>query len=155
MKHWISIGILLIVGLASVMAQPTTVTDDDVVDIAEHMYCPVCENEPLDECRNQTCIQWKQEIRRQLEAGQNQDQIITYFVDRYGQMVVGVPTDPFLRALALGIPVIGGALALLIGWWTFQRWQQADLKTAPATPDASASTLPDDDYRQRLEQDLL
>lgn len=143
--------LLLLTGM-TIFAQDV-VTYDDVVRVSERMYCPICENEPLDECRNPTCLQWKEEIRRRLEAGQSDDEIINYFVERYGQHVVGVPRDPFLRAVSLAAPILGTLLALIIGWMTFRRWQQTPQVTENVQT-AAAESQTTDDYRARIERDL-
>jgi cytochrome c-type biogenesis protein CcmH len=136
------------------IALPTAaqdVTDDEVNAIAKKMYCPVCENIPLDVCPTQACVDWRAEIRQQLEGGSSEQQIIDGFVARYGERVVGTPQDPFLRALSLLTPwLIGGAGALtvfivLAGWWR-------SVRTVPII--SSTPILSDDEYRLRLESDL-
>ena len=95
----------LLVCISAVVAQPrTTVTDDDVNAVAKELYCPVCENITLDTCGTAACADWRYEIRLQLEAGMNSDEIKADFVRRFGDRVVGTPYDPILRALSLVTP---------------------------------------------------
>jgi cytochrome c-type biogenesis protein CcmH len=127
------------------------ITQDDVDEVASRMYCPVCENEPLDACYNTTCIQWKAEIRRRLEAGQSAEEIINFFVTTYGEHVVGVPQNLVLRILSYIAPIVGIGIALAIAFMTFQRWQ----KDAPKTQAASTSPSTDDNaYRSQIERDV-
>ena len=61
---------LLAAGLA--LAQnpnPPVPSDDQVNAIAKQLYCPVCENIPLDVCGTQACAQWRELIREKLAAG--------------------------------------------------------------------------------------
>ena len=127
------------------------ITQDAVNAVAQRMYCPVCENIPLDDCGTSTCIQWKEEIRLLLLEGWSSDQIVNDFVARYGDNVVGIPQDPFLRALSLVAPLLATLFAFALGLWTFRRWNQ----TAPA-PAVTASSLPPerDSYIRRIEEDL-
>ena len=53
-------------------SQTRTVTSDDVNAIAKQMYCPVCENEPLDACRTAACQQWRAQIAQMLSEGQTE-----------------------------------------------------------------------------------
>jgi len=131
------------------------VTADEVNAVARQMYCPVCENIPLDVCPTAACAQWRDEIQAQLAAGESEDQIIAAFVARYGDRVVGTPQDPTLRALSLVTPwlitlvVVGAAGLLLRRWW---RGRAPSATFAPASSgDVSRS---DEDYRARLERDL-
>ena len=83
---------LLTTGVA--LAQTTTpvaVTDDQVNAVARELYCPECENIPLDVCPSQACADMREEIRQKLQQGQTKDQIKQYFIERYGDRVVGAP----------------------------------------------------------------
>lgn len=154
MIRWIAALLMLIVASIPLLAQDKVITDDEVMDVAEHMFCPICENEPLDECRNQTCIQWKEEIRRQLAEGRTEDQIINSFLEQYGEKVVGVPRDPLLRALSFSLPIIGTIIALIIGFLTFRGWTQHDPDKAKEAPSSIVYVDGDNDYRAQLERDL-
>ena len=113
------------------------------------MYCPVCENIPLDECQTSACIEWKEEIRAQLTAGNNERAIIDSFVARFGDHVVGVPQDPLLRALTIVMPLLATALALGLGVATFRRFTSGAMQ-----PSASAGKVKTDAaYRAQVEAD--
>ena len=91
--------LVLLAFTALAQAQDGGVTDNDVIRVAERMYCPVCENIPLDDCETTACVEWKAEIRAQLAEGRSDEAVIDSFVARFGDNVVGVPQDPVLRAL--------------------------------------------------------
>ncbi len=156
---------LLVVGLTSALlysaalaqdATPSTpVTADDINAVAKEMYCPVCENIPLDVCPTDACQQWREEIGVQLEAGKTPAEIKSSFVARYGDRVVGTPEDPTLRALSLVIPPVIAVIALLVAAWVVVRWRRNRRMTGQLVTPAGTSAIADDDYRARLEQDLL
>jgi cytochrome c-type biogenesis protein CcmH len=138
----------------------TTVTDDDVNAVASKLYCPVCENIPLDTCGTLACAQWRDEIRIQLEGGATPQQVIDSFVARFGDRVVGTPQDPTLRALALVTPWVISGIALLVAVVVFIRWQRsrslaasgAGMLAGQARADSALPSI--DEYRARLEDDL-
>lgn len=146
----IALAIMLCFVLSGTTLAQRAVTQDEVNAVAERMYCPICENIPLDDCGTVTCQAWKDEIRDLLIAGQTPDAIIADFVVRYGEQVVGIPQDPILRGLSLITPWIMVGLALLIGVWTFRRWQVRP--AAPETP--NVPDVKNDAYRSRIEQDV-
>jgi cytochrome c-type biogenesis protein CcmH len=74
-----------------VWAQEVTPSDDQVNQIAQQLYCPVCENVPLDECMTEACQQWRTLIRQRLAEGWTDQEIIDYFVTQYGDKVLGEP----------------------------------------------------------------
>src|SRR5574339_1262579 len=83
------LAVLLALGLAIGLrviasAQGPTPTDDDVNRIAKQLYCPVCENTPLDVCPTEACRQWRALIRQQLGEGWSEERIQEYFVQQYG-----------------------------------------------------------------------
>ena len=132
-------------------AQDGGATDNDVIRVAERMYCPVCENIPLDDCETIACVEWKEEIRAQLADGRSDQEVIDSFVARFGDNVVGVPQDPLLRALTVIMPLLATALALGFGLITFRRFgaqRKLRLEVEPA------DEMSDEAYRQRLEADV-
>lgn len=148
---------------ATARAQDDGVTDNDVIRVAERMYCPVCENIPLDDCETIACVEWKAEIRAQLAAGRSDQDVIDSFVARFGDNVVGVPQDPVLRALTVIMPLLATALALSAGVYTFRRFGAQPKLNLPPPPGShneggrangeSAVNTSDEVYRQRLEDD--
>jgi cytochrome c-type biogenesis protein CcmH len=131
------------------------VTADDINAVAKEMYCPVCENIPLDVCPTDACQQWREEIGTELEAGKTPDEIKSAFVARYGDRVVGTPEDPTLRALSLITPPTVAVIAIIIAGWVVFRWRSNRRTANKVTMPIGASATSDEDYRARLEQDLL
>lgn len=150
MRWFYALLALLLLTIPAAAQRP--VTEDEVHAIAEDMYCPVCENEPLDDCRNVTCMQWKAEIRNMLSQGMTEDQIVADFIARYGQQVVSVPRDPTLLFLSFAIPAAGTVIMIVLGVFTFLRWRRRQ----PVTAQASSSPMitSDDPYRRQVEQDI-
>ena len=75
MKGYRKIGLFVLVfavavtGVAKAQEQGEGVTDDDVNQVARELYCPICENTPLDVCETQACEDWRQLIReKQIRA---------------------------------------------------------------------------------------
>lgn len=150
--------VVIVIGFVlPLSAQTQGATDDDVARVAEQMYCPVCENIPLDDCGTSACARWREEIRTQLNEGMSDQEIIDGFVERYGQHVVGIPQDPVLRSLSLVTPWIGMAIIIVLGVFTFLRWRANPTTGAErkiAVPDDFAVEGDDADYRARFEHDL-
>jgi cytochrome c-type biogenesis protein CcmH len=139
---------LLAAGPAAAQTEPNAPTDDQVNAIAKELYCPVCENIPLDVCGTQACAQWRDLIRLKLSEGWSEAQIKQYFVDQYGDRVIGVPPARGLNWLVYIVPpiaILAGAFILLRA---LRAWRAIPAE-APAAPPAQA-----DDYIARLEEEL-
>ncbi len=156
-KYVLGIALALIVaGLFAgvVLAQDTTPTDDEVNAIAKQLYCPVCENTPLDVCPTEACRQWRDLIRQQLTDGWTEDQIKGYFVDNYGARVLAEPPREGLNWLVYLIPpviILAGTITLFraLKGWTTPRAASTDAGGA-----RSAASSKKDKYVARLEEEL-
>jgi cytochrome c-type biogenesis protein CcmH len=141
------IVVLLLPGVGRASAQEPTPSDDEVNAIAAGLYCPVCENVPLDVCPTQACEQWRSTIREKLALGWDEEQIKAYFVAQYGDRVLATPPARGFNWLVYVLPPLAFLGAGLLLWRSMRRWQRAGAPTPP--PPVS-----DDPYVQRLEEEL-
>ena len=130
---------------AGVLAAPATPTDDEVNAVASQLYCPVCENVPLDVCGTQACSQWRAIIRQKLQAGWSARQIHAFFAEQYGTRVLASP--PFAGASVLFwlVPLV----LLAVGAVVLVRVLR---KPAPAAHDAGVAVSAA--HAARLEREL-
>ena len=142
---WLASG----VGLAQ-SPEPVAVSDDQVNAIAKQLYCPVCENTPLDVCPTQACAQWRELIRQKLGEGQSEAEIKAYFVAQYGDRVLASPPARGLNWLVYVIP----PLAILVGVYIVYRALKAWKQPAPQVSQAEPVAAPSDEYVQRIEEEL-
>ncbi len=127
----------------------TTASDDQVNSVAKQLYCPVCENIPLDVCQTTACIQWRDLIRQLLTQGKTPDFIKQYFVAQYGDRVLGVPPlNPLLIAayVVLGLALAGGIY--LVARVVRSMSQNRAAEPLPPPP------APDDPYIRQMEEEL-
>jgi cytochrome c-type biogenesis protein CcmH len=132
-------------------AQKPTPSDDAVNRIAHQLYCPVCENTPLDVCPTEACRQWRDLIRQQLSQGWTEDRIKQYFADQYGARVLAEPPRTGLNWLVYVLP----PLVILVGAFLLVRamrsWAKPSVPEQPAEP---VNEGPKDEYVARLEEEL-
>jgi cytochrome c-type biogenesis protein CcmH len=133
------------------------VTADQINAVAHNLYCPSCENTPLDVCPTEECARWRAQIADLLGQGENEGQIDQYFIDHVGMRTVGVPTDTTSRLLTIGIPFALIAIAGLLILWQLWRWYRARGLLAPTDESESPPGEPNadvDEYRNRIESEL-
>lgn len=146
---------------APVVAQSQTVTDDEVNDVAEELYCPVCENTPLDVCATQACADWREVIRTKLSEGESKQEILNYFARQYGDGVLAEPPRRGLSLMLWLFPIV----AVLLGGVFFTRYLRDLRQTADREPTASGASPPptavspsdstaSEDYLARIEKEL-
>lgn len=149
--------VLLLAGMlaGAALAQGSTPTDDEVNAIAKQLYCPVCENTPLDVCPTEACRQWRELIRQQLADGWTEDQIKQYFVEQYGARVLSEPPRSGLHWVVYILPpllILAGAFVL---FRAMRSWMKPPIAVPAASQDESM-TLPlaQDDYVAKFEEEL-
>jgi len=159
---WVAPFILFFAALwaRTALAQAPTPSDDDVNRIARQLFCPVCENTPLDVCPTQACAQWRALIREKLAAGWTDDQIKQYFVDQYGARVLSEPPRTGLNWLVYLVPPLLFVVGVVILVRTLRPskgskgGQGVEEIPAPVggTPAQPAAGM--EDYVTRLEEEL-
>lgn len=143
------LSLALLVMTRPIFAQGGTPTDDEVNRIARQLYCPVCENTPLDVCPTEACRQWRELIRQMLAEGKSEEEIKQYFVEHYGARVLSEPPRQgfnWLVYLAPPLLILSGAILL---FRTMRNWVK------PAEVEAEEiQELSDDPLVRKLEEDL-
>jgi cytochrome c-type biogenesis protein CcmH len=128
------------------------ISDDQVNAVAHQLYCPVCENIPLDVCPTQACAQWRDLIRTKLAQGWTPQKIKDYFVQQYGDRVLSTPPQHGLNLLVYILPPVFFLLGVYILFRVLRSMRRRSA-TILALSDSPGPAL-DDPYRQRLEEEL-
>jgi cytochrome c-type biogenesis protein CcmH len=119
-------ALLLLVGAAGVVvgwgSDPTSGTSDDrLFRLAEELRCLQCTGESVANSQAPIAVQMRDEIRRQMARGRTNDEILTFFADRYGARVLLNPSGSGLTGLIWVLPVVAAAVALVGLALTFSR----------------------------------
>ena len=154
------IVVSLFTSVGTVAAQgdgPESISDDEVNAIAKQLFCPVCENTPLDVCETQACKQWRELIRLKLSEGWTEQDIKDYFVANYGARVLDEPPLQGFHLLAYVVPPIIILIGMVILFRAFKQWQvndddEGDAEIAEASQTSTSDA--DADYIARLEAEM-
>src|SRR6266567_3652208 len=121
--------------------------DQRVQDVASQLKCPICQGESVADSPSQLAQEMRGVIRQQLQSGRSEQQVIQYFVDRYGQQIVWSP--PW-QGFAL---LLGGAVLLFMvlrDWYTAPRVEKNDDDADLAGIDEAQLQR----YRAQIEEEL-
>ncbi len=105
-----------------------------VMDIAKDLRCAVCQNQPVSESNAELAQDMRAIIREQLKAGKSREEIVDYFVQRYGDYVLMKPPFDYLGALVWVAPPL---LLLLIGGFALTYIRSRTHQPASAPPPLS------------------
>ncbi len=104
--------------LALTMTASAQEVDPRVQRIASKLRCPVCQNESVADSPSELSAQMRTLIRDRLAAGETEEQILRYFVSRYGEWILLEPPRHgvlWIVWLAPTVALLGGA-ALVIAY---------------------------------------
>jgi len=112
---------------------------------------PCCWSQPVSKHYSGVATEMREEIRRRLSAGQTREQILAYYVGRYGDRILSMPPRQGFSLMAYALPAVfllggGAGLALLLGR---RRRALRAPQEAPSQDEPAA-----EGYSDRLEQEL-
>jgi cytochrome c-type biogenesis protein CcmH len=139
------------------ISPPSQTLDQRVHDVASQLKCLVCQGESVADSPATLSQQMRGVIRQQLQSGKSEQQVIQYFVSRYGDRILLSPPWQGLTLLAWLVPIalmIGGLLLL---FFVLRRWQlhsekEPDDAERPETENVDEKELAY--YQQQVEQEL-
>ena len=106
--------------------------DRAVLEIAKDLRCAVCQNQPVAESNSDLAKDMRQIIREQLVAGKSRDEIVDYFVARYGDYVLMKPPTERAGLLLWIVPPVLLVTLALLSWVFLRQRSQAPTPPAPA-----------------------
>jgi cytochrome c-type biogenesis protein CcmH len=134
----------------------TETLDQRVHDVASQLKCLVCQGESVADSPAPLSQQMRGVIRQQLQNGKSEQEVIQYFVDRYGDRILLSPPWQGFSLLAWLVPIamlLGGVILL---FFVLKDWNV--LSRSNAVRDDSELTKVDEGelerYRVELEQEL-
>jgi len=157
------IVILIAIGLVVFAGQALAQEPDynRINDIAKDLNCPTCAGLNLADCRTQTCAQWRGQIGDLVQEGYSDQEVLDFFVARYGEQVLQAPPKHGLTLVLWVLPFIAilaaaGWLALAMRNWANSNKTLAAVSVTPASPSQPAleSSDPADDYIRQVDRDL-
>ena len=102
--------------LVSYSVEPNEVLDDPILEerarnISKNLRCLVCQNESIDDSNASLAKDLRILVRERLVAGDNNDEVLKFIVDRYGEFALLKPRSDGSNLILW----LSGPLMLLIG----------------------------------------
>ncbi len=121
-KHHLSffaaVFLSLLMGLAAFGCAAETLTIEERAQaIDQRLMCPVCPAETIDQSQADVAIQMRELVREKLRAGETEDQIYDFFVERYDKGVLAEPPAEGFNLLVWVIPPMALALGVALVWF--------------------------------------
>ena len=81
--------------------------------IDKMIMCPVCPAETIDQAQVEISFQMRAVVRELLAEGRTRDEVLDYFVDRYGADILAAPPKSGFNLVAWILPIVGVAAGLV------------------------------------------
>lgn len=134
------VAVVVLVALGARTTPTEGMSDDRLYALAGQMKCLQCAGESVAGSESDIAQRMREEIRRQMRRGRSDDEILTFFADRYGQRVLLNPSSDGIAALVWVVPVVVVALgAVGVGFrFASARRQRADAAVEAVSPEDEA-----------------
>ena len=149
--RWLIIALSLLIAAPAMAVQPDEILDDPELeararDISKDLRCLVCRNENIDDSHASLARDLRLLVRERLVAGDTDDEVYDYVVDRYGEFVLLNPriggSNLIIWLAGPALLIIGGGLA-----WNFMRRRP----TAAAITAAAPAALSEEEKKRLAE----
>jgi cytochrome c-type biogenesis protein CcmH len=127
--------VVLLAALTASAQQPAThVSEQAVYEIASELRCVVCQNLSVADSPSEMAGQMRALVRERLAAGDTREQVIRYFVDRYGEWILLAPPRRGFTLLVWVAPVVAVLAGIVVVVVLVRRWTRGGARppTAPA-----------------------
>jgi cytochrome c-type biogenesis protein CcmH len=134
----IGFAALLVVGLGltplAVEAQHPArhVEEQAVYEIAAQLRCVVCQNLSVADSPSEMANQMRGVVRERLATGETPEQVIRYFVDKYGDWILLSPPRRGFTLLVWVFPAVAVLVGLGVATLLIRSWTRRS--TAPQAP---------------------
>lgn len=130
--------------------------DDRVLEVASQLQCLPCRGESVADSPSSWATQVRGVIRQRLQSGQSEQQVIQYFVDRYGENIrQDPPKSGFTLLMWLG-PVAALLAGIVVVGLVARQWRVNARTAVPEPEDEEIAGLSESDlapYRALLGAD--
>ncbi|MBI4303624.1 MAG: cytochrome c-type biogenesis protein CcmH, partial [Chloroflexi bacterium] len=117
------LGTILLVMLGGCsVPERTPSLDEKAQDIYGSLMCPLCPGQTIGESQSELSAQMRALVREKLEQGETKEEILQFFVERYGEGVLAAPAKSGFNLIAWFAPVVGIVVGGILLWLVIRKW---------------------------------
>jgi cytochrome c-type biogenesis protein CcmH len=122
---------------------------DKAREIEDQLIAPCCWSQPVSQHDSEVSQQIRDEVSKMLAAGKSRDEILDFFIARYGERILVTPRAKGFNTLVYILPWA----ALPLGAWVLVLLIRK-LRSPVPSPSPAPSPLPDSRYASVIEKEM-
>ena len=121
---WVAVIVVAIAALsvAAFGTRSAPTAQDRVSSISRTVKCPVCSGESVAESNAPASQEIRRQIAEQVQQGQTDDEIRSFYAAKYGQAILLTPSASGVNALVWILPIVALAVGIAALVIVFRRW---------------------------------
>jgi cytochrome c-type biogenesis protein CcmH len=142
--EWLLLAVVILLGSWTAAAvEPNEMLADPTLeararDISRGLRCVVCQNESIDESNADLAHDLRVLVRERIKAGDSNEQVVQYIVDRYGDFVLLRPPVKRQTYLLWASPALLLLFAGAVVLFYLRRHRRSDAPPQPLTAEEQA-----------------
>ena len=144
------VGIFLTAALSDPSADPAIELRAKAIEAK--IIAPCCWTQPVSQHYSNVAGEIREQIREMLAAGKSEEQILDFYVAKYGERVLASPRARGFNILAYVLPWASLAIGIAVVGLFLRRWLSR--KTLPGTGEISTAPASGAEYEARIEKEL-
>ena len=120
--------------------------EKQATEISNELLCPVCRGQTVAESNSDLAKDFRQIIKTKLQEGQSREEILNYFISRYGDTVLASPPAKGFRLVIWILPIV----VLLFGLIFLFRF----LRMKSKIEEISTKTIETGEYLNKVDKEL-
>lgn len=134
--------LLVLFCLGSVPTLSAETMDDKVRRISHQLRCPTCQAQSVKESEAGLSVNMKNKVRQLLEEGKSEQEVLDFFVERYGEWILRSPQKKGFNLLLWVTPLVLVLLAIgLMVRYLYNRTPKATSSPAPPLTDKEKAAV--------------
>ena len=121
---WIAVSVVAVAALsiAAFGTRSAPTAQDRVSSISRTVKCPVCSGESVAESNAPASQEIRRQIAEQVQQGQTDDEIRSFYSAKYGQAILLTPSASGVNVLVWILPIVALAVGIAALVIVFRRW---------------------------------
>ena len=116
--------------------------------------CPLCAGQTIEQSQSELSAQMRALVLEKLKQGQTKEEILQFFVERYGEAVLAAPTKSGFSLAIWLAPITAIIVGGIIGGLAIKKWVKRDKEPSSEQVDLTPKSAGDEKYSSQLEKEL-